>query len=234
MFDFIFKLTQKLYPTGRAFRMLYNGALERLHLGLAESEEKLYNDAISTLNSILPDNNNFTADDAADWERRLGMITNTGVSLSDRKKAIERKLNHPGTISARQNYHYLEGQLQAAGFDVYVYENRFPDGSGGYTTKTPTELNVLYAAFTIQHGEPLQMGMLQHGPCYTNKIVNQIDTLKDDYFNTGDNFRSTFFICGSTIGTFANVPAARKDEFRQLILKIKPAQTVGYLFVNYI
>jgi len=32
----------------------------------------------------------------------------------------------------------------------------------------------------------------------------------------------------------ADIPSVRKDEFRQLILKIKPAQTVGYLFINYV
>jgi len=41
------------------------------------------------------------------------------------------------------------------------------------------------------------------------------------------------FVGGVTVGSFANVPLARKNEFRQLILKSKPLHAVGYLFINY-
>src|SRR5690606_32537660 len=102
---------------------------------------RAYADALKIQDAQLPDNDGFTADDATDWERRLGMIYSPLVPLADRKLAILRKMNHPGTIKARQNWLYVEGQLRAAGFDVYVHENRFDDGMGGYDTKTPVELS---------------------------------------------------------------------------------------------
>jgi hypothetical protein len=229
----LINLTRQLYPTGRAFKMPEDGILHRLHTALGISEESAYNNALAILNSILPDNSAFTADDATDWERRLGMISNPNVSLADRKAAIIRKMNHPGNILGRQHYLYLQGQLQAAGFDVYVYENRFDDGSGGYETRNPLVVSGGTGSATRRHGM-FRHGMFRHGVYYRNIIANHIDEDQDWQFSTGDNLRSTFFIGGSTLGAFADVDEERKNEFRQLILRIKPVQTVGFLLVNYI
>lgn len=232
VFDKILKLSKQLYPTGRAFKMPLGGEFEKLAKGLARSEARLYTDATSILSSMLPDNDSFTTEDATDWERRLGMITNTSVSLSTRKLSIRRKMAHPGTIKARQNYLYIEGQLQQAGFNVYVHENRFPYGDGSYTQLTPFEASGV-AAGEYQLGDA-QLGDFQLGGTVDEKVVNYIDEDLDNIFNVGSNLKFTFFICGPYLGDFADVPIERKDEFRQLILRLKPVQCVGYLFINYI
>jgi len=233
--DKLLQLTRQLYPRGRAFGMPAGGDMEKLHNALAQSEARAWNAAVAIKDSILPDNDNFTTDDATDWERRLGMIYSPLVPLVDRKLAIIRKMNFPGTIPARQHYLYLEGQLQAAGFSVYVYENRFALYPDGYETRNPLTVSSGVGAFQIQHG-PWQHGYRQHGQIYNpyNRVINYIDESQDATFNIGDNLRSTFFVGGAPIGTFANVDINRKDEFRQLILRIKPVQTVGILFINYI
>lgn len=228
------KLTRQLYPTGRAFRIKLESWKAKLHEGLAISEAQAHADAHSILYSILPDNANFTALDAAQWEQRLGLITNEAVPLADRKLAIYRKINHPGTIPARQHYLYLEGQLRAAGFDVYVHENRFDDGMGGWETRTPEEVTGGPAPIVVQHGNPPQHGDVQSGSGTWNLIANNLDETLDSSFNVGGNFRSTFFIGGPYAGEFADVDANRKLEFRQLVLRIKPVQTIAYLFINYI
>lgn len=233
IFDQIRTLTRQLYPTGRAFRGPMGRWLDRLHKGLAISEQVAYTDAVKIQDSMLPDNAGFSTADATDWERRLGMISNPAVPLADRMLAIARKMNHPGNIPARQHYLYLQGQLQRAGFNVYVYENRFPDGMGGYTTQNPLTITGGLGAFNVQHGD-IQHGDAQHGGTYGNIVVSYISETQDRQFNVGNNLRSTFFIGGATLGSFAYVSLARKAEFRQLILKIKPVQTVGYLFVLYV
>lgn len=209
------------------------GTLEKLHNGLNLSEVRAYDDARSILDSALPDNDSFTTDDATDWERRLGIASSNAVPLADRKLAIIRKINHPGTIKARQNYRYVEAQLQAAGFDVHVYENKFPDGSGGFVTKTPEQILGTSAGAAI-HSPTVRHGTIRHGGTYSNKIVSYIEQEKDAQFVVAPNFRSTFYIAGGTINTFANVLASRKTEFRQLILQLKPVQECGFLFVNYV
>jgi hypothetical protein len=229
--DKLLFLARILYPKGRAFKMPSGGYLESLHIALSLSEERLYNDSLSTFNSLLPDNNNFTADDAADWERRLGIISNSSVPLSERKLAISQKMSEP-TSDPRQSYLYLESQLQAAGFNVYVFENRFPDGSGGYVTKTPEELSGV-SDNPIEHGD-FQHGTNEHGGVWPDILANSIYSKDDADFGVGSDLRSTFFIGGNPVGTFADVDINRREEFRQLILRIKPVQTVGFLFINYI
>jgi hypothetical protein len=231
--DKIKALTKSFYPTGRAFKMPYGGFFQKLHDGLAISEARAYSDAMSILDSILPDNDNFSVDDAASWERRLGLITNDAVSLTDRKAAITRKMNHPGGIKARQNYRYIQSQLRLAGFDVYVYENRFPDGFGGYVTQNPLVFSGGLGGDDVQLGDQ-QLGDFQLGPLFGELVVNSIYNSIDLDFNVGANLRSSFFIGGPTAGSFANVDADREIEFRQLILKLKPAETVAYLLITYI
>jgi hypothetical protein len=230
--DKILKLTKQLYPRGRVFKLFKDSDFEKLHIGLGLSEERAYNDALAILDSILPDNDDFTIDDTRDWERRLGLITNEAVPLIDRNLAILRKMNHPGTIPARQHFLYLEGQLQAAGFNVFVFENKFPDGGGGIETRTPGVVSGSSGTL-VQHG-PVNHGSTQHGKSFFDKVVNSINPDIDKLFDVGSDLRSTFFIGDDPVGDFADVDAEREAEFRQLILKIKPAQTVGFMFINYI
>ena len=227
--DKILALTKQLQPTGRAFKLAPSGDFEKLYSALGVSEESSYNSAVSILDSILPDNANFTTDDATDWERRLGLLTNSATPLANRKAAILRKLKNPGLNPARQHYQYLEAQLQKAEFDLYVYENRFPVYPSGWTTQTIQQFANLP---DNQHGDH-QHGDIQHGFEFYDYVANHLDENLDASFVIGSNLRSTFFIGGPTAGSFANVLTSRKEELRHLILQLKPVQTVAYLLINY-
>ena len=251
----IIKLTKRLYPKGRAFRIPFGGTMEKVHKALAVSENKAYSDARAVLDSILPDNDNFTSEDATDWERRLGLITNTSIPLVDRKAAISRKINHPGTIKARQHFLYLERELRAANFDVFVFENK--------EIILPTELSQMgfsesgvseMGGETGNETEVVINPNLLTGPF--SVVANHIDPELDEDFisvsgieqmgegemgitEMGINFdldpilRSTFFVGGPTLGSFAEIPGNRLFEFRQLILKVKPVQTIALLFLTF-
>lgn len=249
--DKLKKLTKQLYPTGRAFNVRPDSIVERLHDALIISENQMYSDAASTLYTILPDNANFTTADATRWEQRLGMITNVTVSLADRKLAIIRKMNHPGTILARQSHDYLQDSLQAAGFDLYVYENLtnlsvwdILSLNPGFSQWGANQFGNAQFANVFSYFSALiqiaQWGNNQFGtfnwaqPFYTQKLVNNIDYIKDIPFNTGTNNKSAFFVGANTLGTFADIGVERREELRQLILRIKPAQSVGYLLINYV
>lgn len=230
--DKIKTLMRQMLPNGLAFRHPLDGYQDGLQNALAISEAQCYEDAMSVLFSILPDNDNFTSTDATLWEQRLGLISNSSVPLVDRKLAILRKMNHPGAIPARQNYRYLERELRAAGFDVYVYENRFATYPTGYEVINPLVASGGIGGVAARHGLILH-GRARHGIHYQNIIANHIDESVDWMFDIGNNLKSTFFIGYTPFGTFADVDENRKDEFRELILKIKPVQTVGFLLVNY-
>jgi hypothetical protein len=235
MFDKLMALAAQLYPKGRAFKMIVNGYKQSLHEAIAARKEIVLMDALSTFDSALPDNPNFTVDDATAWERRLGLTSN-GSSLEKRKDAIKRKMNYPGQKAARGHYLFLQHQLQAAGFPLFVYENRFSDGSGGFVTKDPLQLSG--SSVANQHND-FQHGDAQHGAYFNKMVVNSLDPLVDAKFDVGYHLRATFFIGAEKIGAEyngeeADLPAESETELRQLILRLKPLHTVGYLFINYI
>jgi len=218
--------------------MPFDGYHEKLHRGLALSESRAYEDALSILYNILPDNDVFGNStvgfgDIEAWEKRLGLISNSAVSDADRKQAIIRKMNFPGTQKARQNWRWIQKQLNDAGFtNVYVFENKFEIAYGEYEAIDPIALGG--DSTTLEHGMPLEHGMAEHGGGFTNIVANHIEEERDASFDVGANFRSTFIISGTPAGTYINIDADRKAEFRELILKLKPLQTVAYLFVDYV
>lgn len=223
-------LVRQLYPTGRAFLIPEKGVWERLHKALNVSYLRLINDAVSTVDSAIPDNEFFTEKDAELWEYRLGMFMNPKISLEKRRQAIKRKMAYPSNIKARQHPLFIQNQLQLAGFDVYIHENKFWE-DGELTHKSPDEL--VDISFTAtQHGGDVQHGGgVQHGSSGFEVIANRI---QDEEYGAGENHLwATFFIGGETLGTMADVPDNRKNEFRELVLKLKPAHTAAFLFINY-
>lgn len=235
--DILLRLAKRLYPKGRAWKIPFLGDFEKLHKGLAKSENKLVQAAMSVLDSTLPDNDNFDTADAANWERCLGLTYQPGTTLADRKAAIKTHLNHPGTIAARQTAAYIESVLRSANFDVYVYENRFLEGSPpDWVTKTPAEVLGVPAGYAALGN--FELGELNLASEWVDGnitiIANHVEDDLDADFGFGDNLRSTFYIAGSAITAFADVDAVRKKEFRQLIMRLKPQQAVGVLFVNYV
>lgn len=201
--------------------------------------ERYQNDQSSLLDSLLPDNPNFTDgtvspldNDCNDWERRLGLIQ-YGVTSSltptteQRKQTIAVKMAYPGTDMPRQSAGYLQMQLRSVGFDVYVYENLSNLAPAAVIPGTAGR--AVYGFF--------QFGQYQFGQ-YTGSnvtiIANYIDESKDGGFVLSPpNYHGLFYIGGPTLGSFANVPLVQKAQFRQQILQLKPLQLAGFLLINY-
>lgn len=245
------KLIAQLFPKGRAFRITKDSVKEKVVNAMSFGDDRFIQDVDSVLDHILPDNDNFTEDDAALWELRLGINSNPDTTLEDRKAAIIQKLNHPGNIIPRQGAGYIEDQLQLAGFNVYVHEN-IPAQTPEAVLEIPLELGEMgeYEMGEIEMGSALsyypdlfivsEMGEIEMGGAemggaiYSNMVVNYIEQEGDSMFLVGDNYKCCFFIGGEILGTFADVPESRKAEFRQLVLQLKPAQSVAILFINYV
>lgn len=206
----IIKLTKQLFPTGRAWKLPVNGVFYKLMYALGKSEQRALQFSVDTLNSILPDNENFTADDATEWERRLAISGGTGyVSLEIRKSTILRKYQFPGGFLNRQNYRYLESQLQLAGYDVTVSEN---------FTAIGATAPVVHSLGTV-HGLTTKHGKAIHGDVIANSIkIGEV-------FNI-DTYLGVFYIDG-------NVPQNAIEAFRLLVLTLKPVNTVAILRLTY-
>lgn len=225
------KLIKQLLPKGRAFRFPAGGNASQTFDAISDVCNTALTDVLGILDTILPDNPNFTSVDATIWEQRLG-LTQYSNDLEQRKKAIMRKLTYPGECLGRLSKSYFEAQLRAAGFDVYVYQNKFSDGQGGWVTINPGSGSGSYT----QHG-PATHGIDLHGSNgfpYESRITNHVNKIYEPTTGYSDvELRATFFIGGSTFPNFAQVPAEREAELRQLILTLKAQHTVGFLIIQY-
>lgn len=226
------ELASQLYPTGRAWYMSKGGIMDRLHLAFNVSFIRLINDAISTIDSSFPDNTNFSADDCSLWEYRFGIVTNTSLSLAERRSALLRRMGRGRNIPARQHKNYIQYQLQVAGFNVFVHENGFIEG-GVKVYKDPSDLFV-GGDSVAQHGGTSQHGVgMQHGGGNTQVIANSYKA-NEPYSVADDKLWATFFIGAEVLGEMADVPSIRQEEFRELVLKLKPAHLVAFTFINYV
>lgn len=231
---------------------------KRLTNAFLKSYERYYTDLLSLQNQILADNDSFDETDASNWERVFG-LSNNGLTLNDRKSNILRRQSYPAGIAERGNYLLIQDELQKAGFDVYVHENRFPDGSGGWEVQDPDSLATQQYQLGLMELGEWEMGADITGTDYTI-CANFIEESLDANFYTevvstaelgvsefgewefetpspaakGIQLRASFFVGGSSFPSIVNIPIARKKEFRQLILKLKPVQTVAFLYINYI
>lgn len=223
----LLRLVQQLYPTGRVWNLPEGSKFSGLHEALNLSFLRLLNTANALIDSFFPDNANFDEDDATYWEYKLGIETNPSLTIEQRRANIMQKWSFRRNLKARQSRLYIQGQLQAAGFNVGVYSNTFP-------YKTPTDILGIMPPPT-EHGGSTEHGSnTEHGGGNFDVIANSNQT--EDY-NIGGagNEWATFFIAGPTdIATMASIPKSREKEFRELVLKLKPAHLVAYIFINYL
>lgn len=222
-----------LYPTGRAWLLPEGGAFRIVHSVINEAFLKVKEFSKAMINSYFPDNDEFNLDDCEFWENKLGLITSNSLSLEQRRQIILRKMAFPRGIEARQSLSYIQSQLDIYGFDVKIYENIFVDGNGNYYHSSPEDI-IQLALLDTQHGFPTQHGLgTQHGKGTFEIIANLI---ADEVYNVGgaENLWATFFIASKTsLYQGATVPLDRKKEFKELILKLKPAHLIAFTLVNY-
>lgn len=219
-------LSVQLYPTGRAWYKPIGGVFDNLHISLNRSFARFLQDEKLLLDSTFPDNTNFNVNDAKLWEYRLGLITNESLTLDIRRNSVKRKLGYPNNIKARQHGSFIESQLRMAGFDVWVFENTIP-------YRRPEDIALIVLG-DVQHGEPTQHGNgVFHGGNSYSVIANSINEIEPYAIGGDSNLWATFFICGENLGETASVSSSRLREFKELVIKLKPAHTVAFTFINY-
>jgi hypothetical protein len=222
-----------LYPTGRVWLLPEKGSFRSIHDVINNSIIKVKDFCNEMIDSYFPDNDNFTEEDCDFWENKLGLITSNSLSLEKRKEIILRKIAFPQNIKARQGLDYIQSQIDLYGFDVKIYENIFIDENGNYYHANPVDV-IGEASLTTQHGFPTQHGQsTQHGNGSFDIIANNI---RDEVYSIGgnQNLWATFFIASKdSLYMGATVPNERKKEFKELILKLKPAHLIAFCLINY-
>jgi hypothetical protein len=205
--------------------MQKNGVFDNFHNAINRSFIRVIEDSQATLDSVFPDSVKFDENDCELWEYRLGLVTNASLGLDFRRQTIARKMAFPSNIKARQSKSFIESQLQLAGFNVWVHENLHP-------YKTPNDI-VAISLDLVQHGGGTQHGLgTQHG--FSNYDVIANENVLNESYSVGSNLWATFFIGGQTLGQIASIPSNRQVEFKELVLKLKPAHLVAFTFINYV
>jgi len=69
---------------------------------------------------------------------------------------------------------------------------------------------------------------------YEMGVSEMGETEMGGLFDYPEALKSTFFIMGETFPSVALVSQDREKEFRQLVLRLKPQQTVAFLFAEFI
>ena len=232
---------------------------------LADAKLKIFDEAYSEimgiLNTILPDNAEFNEQDILNWERVLQIPQNIS-DLNDRKLRIYRQLTFPNGIVERSYYEFMQDQIRSAGFDIYIIENRFWNGSE-FEVVDPDTIATQDVELGLVELGVYELGGEIPGTDYTGIIANTVnETIDDNFFlaplpdlpelgvyELGEfelggfeapglpyeiQLQESFFIGGKTFPSIVDVPINRKEELKQLVLKFKPVQTIAFEYINYI
>lgn len=109
------RMISRLLPTGRAWLQRDNKVMTAILGGLADQLDDLRAQALLLKDSILPQE--MAAQFIPDWEKRFGLPA-ADLTEQERRDRLDAQWQ-PGRITNE----YLQEQLQAAGFDVYVIED---------------------------------------------------------------------------------------------------------------
>jgi hypothetical protein len=208
-------LNQQLYPTGRAWWRVPGTVFSLFNEALSLSDSRLYSAIQNMQLGLIADNYNITDIDIERWESVYGIVSRG--TRQERIDLINQRMSYPNNILARQSIGFIELQLNNAGFDVSL--NYDPD----YNPKGAIHDEFLFG--TKVHGAIPET--------YTI-CANYIRESQDADFEIKNYYKKVFYVGGETLGTEADVPSARKNELRELILQLKPADTVAVLFINYL
>lgn len=218
-----------LLPRARAWRAA-PGSVLRAYIdgvGLALDDVRVY------LDGVYQDRFPATTRELEEWEQQFGLLGSG--SDQDRRSAIAAAWQATGG----QSPGYIQGVLQAAGFDVYVHD--WWSSGPPYVARDPRSYTTPPTFGTAQCGEPLAQCGEPEAQCNTSLanepgyLVNLDLTYRappavpDD----PDAWRGFMYIGGPTFGDVAEVPLERRHEFERLVLKLRPLHLWVVTLVSY-
>lgn len=233
-----------LLPTGRAWTITVNKNLRKFFEAISPETDKPKDFADNIFLDAFP----ISTRELAAWEAQFGLANNR-LSVAQRRT----RLAAAWTDVGGQSPAYIQDQLRANGFDVYVHEWWEPGTEpavgvhGSPTVRNP--LTVLNQSYTltipgVDCGEPLaecgeefaECGNYVGGVGYplVNKFVYDSDIVGYTVPNDATKWPYFMYVGGPNFGDVATVPATRRFEFEALLLKIRPAQLWIGLIVRYV
>lgn len=225
----MFQAFKHLLPRAEAWRAAADGWLSRLLSGMSSAPEAVREFTDAAYRDIHPE----TTREIREWELEYGLPPGSTEADARSNVTAERQ------ASGGQGPDYIQGVLQAAGFDVYVHEpwvstHPFVARDPRLYTATIYYGTVRFAIAPFQHqfterinpttfetNSQAQFNALSSGANYfDNKTLQQrlLPPIPDD----PDKWPFFVYIAGETFPTKAYVDPARKNELERLVLKLRP------------
>lgn len=245
-----FRQLQHLLPRGQAWSLTIQKTLRNFFLGLSEQPQETRNYIDKVYLDLFPATARSKDDpDPAErsgaleeWERHYG-LTPTGTE-DERRLALAAEWRATGGQSPA----YIQGVLQAAGFDVYVFD--WWISGPPYVARDPRDYteqpcigSYQCTSNLFQFSSQPQCSSLPSQPQCNDWLANEIYYLVNQDLtrrapppvpSDPNTFPYWFYICGPTFGDFALVDITRKAEFERLILKLRPLHLWAGVRVDYV
>lgn len=225
-----FRTLQHLLPTGAAWRTTVESTLRSFFEGLGLT----YDAARAYVDDVYDDLDPWRTRQLALWERQFG-LPGAG-SETDRRRALAAAWKATGGQAPA----YLQGVMQAAGFDVYIHE--WWSSGPPFVARDPRDYTSQPLIGSHRCGR-VQERCGRPGVTCNRYLANEVGYLvnRDLTRNApppvpSDPARWPYFLYwgGETFGAKAPIPAERRAEFEQLLLRICPAQQWLVTMVEYI
>ncbi len=224
------RVYQHLLPDSEPWRLTVGSVIRQMFDGLAgaPADARAYTDAV--FEDMSPE----TTRQIAEWEHEYGLVA---APLEATRRA---NLAAEWAATGGQSPSYVEGVLQAAGFDLYVHE-WWSSGPNPYVPRDPRDYVLSSTIGTIQCGEPLALCgeplaecsmVLVNDPQY---LVNLDLTYRAPPPIPADPAYWPFFwyVGGETFPDRVAISLDRKDELYRLLLKLGPAHQWIVVLVDF-
>jgi hypothetical protein len=232
--DFL-RFYQHLLPTGRAWRTTTDKRLRQLFAGLATLPDGIRDAADAVWSDVLP----ATTSKLREWEQQLGLPAN----ITDEAERRVRLAGAWRALIGGQSPSYIQGVLQASGFDVYVHEwwdpatGPTPGTAGNPTVRNPQLVlrkRQTQTAFQVTCGNPAATCGNPAATCGSTlepigyPLVNIIGVTRPLYTTTAGNPAATCGNPAATAGAFASYTQTQ----REYIVPSDPARWPYFLYIG--
>lgn len=233
-----------LLPTGRAWTITTEKTLRKFFEALIDLVSNPKDAADDIYLDIFPS----TTTKLDDWESQFG-VGQIRLPEAQRRERLAAAWRDVGGQSPA----YIQDQLQANGFNVYVHDWWVPGTEPAIGTDTPATprnplsvLNPQYAVNIpgVDCGEALAACGEAFAECgnfvgsvgypLVNKFVYDSDEIGYTVSSDPETWPFFMYVGGENFGDIAEVPAIRRYEFEALLLKIRPAQLWIGVIVRYV
>jgi len=228
-----------LLPPGTLYALDEQGDLHKLFEAISENYEDVYRFLSALSATRFPLDTPYL--DELEWD--MGMVSDFELTEDERRQQLAAfKYNRTENGGTAQN---LEDYLRNAGFNVYVHKNN------------PAVDPSLFPGDLLLNGDIIEFGPAYIAQCGgTTTVCGNADAVcgRFDTFESilliyetpidPDSWPFIFFVGGAatrdgitgelTAIAPANVPLQRKEQFKKIILQMKPEETWAVLRVNYV